>query len=105
VLPRAPSWDGPLSAGSQTSGHRCEEYEGEDWWKRAVWIEGRDGALDRIDFVEWALHPAFPWCEISGHRVEKEPRVEIPPSSDRCDCGLSLLLQLTREPIVFRSSS
>ena len=37
-----------------------QKYEGEDWWKWAVWIEGRDDALDRIDSVEWVLHPSFP---------------------------------------------
>jgi transcription initiation factor IIF auxiliary subunit len=36
-----------------------EKYEGDDWWKWAVWIEGRDEALDLIDFVEWTLHPSF----------------------------------------------
>jgi transcription initiation factor IIF auxiliary subunit len=37
-----------------------EEYGDEDWWKWAVWIEGKDEDLDRIDFVEWTLHPTFP---------------------------------------------
>jgi transcription initiation factor IIF auxiliary subunit len=37
-----------------------EEYEGQDWWHWAVWVEGPDEALDRIDFVEWTLHPTFP---------------------------------------------
>ena len=37
-----------------------EKYEGEKWWKWAVWVEGPDEALDRIDFVEWVLHPTFP---------------------------------------------
>lgn len=37
-----------------------EKYEGDDWWKWAVWIEGQDEALDRVDFVEWTLHPTFP---------------------------------------------
>jgi transcription initiation factor IIF auxiliary subunit len=37
-----------------------EGEEGEDWWKWAVWVEGNDRALDRIDFVEWTLHPTFP---------------------------------------------
>jgi transcription initiation factor IIF auxiliary subunit len=37
-----------------------EKYEGEDWWKWAVWIEGQDEALNRIEFVEWTLHPTFP---------------------------------------------
>jgi transcription initiation factor IIF auxiliary subunit len=39
---------------------QSEQFEGEDWWKWAVWIEGPDEALDRIDFVEWTLHPTFP---------------------------------------------
>ena len=37
-----------------------ERYEGNDWWKWAVWIEGKDEALDLIDCVEWILHPTFP---------------------------------------------
>ncbi len=37
-----------------------EQYEGEDWWKWAVWIEASDAALDQIEFVEWTLHPTFP---------------------------------------------
>ncbi len=37
-----------------------EKYEGDDWWKWAVWVEGSDEALDRIDYVEWTLHPTFP---------------------------------------------
>ena len=36
------------------------KYEGEDWWKWAVWIEGSGAALDLIDYVEWTLHPTFP---------------------------------------------
>ena len=38
---------------------QSEKYEGEDWWNWAVWIEASDEALDRIDFVEWTLHPTF----------------------------------------------
>ena len=37
-----------------------EKYEGEDWWRWAVWVEARDEVLDLIDFVEWTLHPTFP---------------------------------------------
>jgi len=37
-----------------------QKFEGHNWWKWAVWIEGPDEALDRIDFVEWTLHPTFP---------------------------------------------
>jgi transcription initiation factor IIF auxiliary subunit len=36
-----------------------EKYDGDNWWKWAVWIEGRDEDLDRVDFVEWSLHPTF----------------------------------------------
>jgi transcription initiation factor IIF auxiliary subunit len=35
-------------------------YEGDNWWKWSVWIEGTDEALDRIEYVEWRLHPTFP---------------------------------------------
>jgi transcription initiation factor IIF auxiliary subunit len=37
-----------------------EKYEGDDWWTWAVWISGKDEALDEIDHVEWTLHPTFP---------------------------------------------
>jgi transcription initiation factor IIF auxiliary subunit len=40
--------------------NQWEKYEGEDWWKWAVWIEGSDALLDLIDYVEWTLHPTFP---------------------------------------------
>lgn len=39
---------------------QSEKYEGDDWWKWAVWVEGPSAALDRIDYVEWTLHPTFP---------------------------------------------
>ena len=39
---------------------QSEDYQGDDWWKWAVWVEGSDKALDRIDYVEWTLHPTFP---------------------------------------------
>jgi transcription initiation factor IIF auxiliary subunit len=38
---------------------QSEKYEGEDWWRWAVWVEARDEALDLIDFVEWRLHLSF----------------------------------------------
>jgi transcription initiation factor IIF auxiliary subunit len=37
-----------------------EHYEGDDWWKWAVWVEGTDDVLDQVNFVEWMLHPTFP---------------------------------------------
>jgi transcription initiation factor IIF auxiliary subunit len=36
------------------------EYEGEDTWTWAVWIEGPPHDLDRIAYVEYTLHPTFP---------------------------------------------
>jgi len=38
---------------------QSEEYQGEDWWKWAVWLEGNAEALDHVEFVEWTLHPSF----------------------------------------------
>jgi transcription initiation factor IIF auxiliary subunit len=35
------------------------DYEGEDWWTWAVWVEGDAESLDQIEFVEWSLHPTF----------------------------------------------
>lgn len=37
-----------------------ERYEGEDWWKWAVWLEGSETALNTVKSVEWTLHPTFP---------------------------------------------
>jgi transcription initiation factor IIF auxiliary subunit len=37
-----------------------EKYEGDDWWKWAVWVEGSDDDLDQVEHVEWTLHPTFP---------------------------------------------
>lgn len=36
------------------------EYKGKDWWEWAVWIEASDEELDRIEYVEYTLHPTFP---------------------------------------------
>jgi transcription initiation factor IIF auxiliary subunit len=35
-------------------------YKGEDYWEWAVWIDGTDEELDRIDHVKYILHPTFP---------------------------------------------
>jgi transcription initiation factor IIF auxiliary subunit len=37
-----------------------EKYEGDDWWKWAVWVEGSDESLNQVESVEWTLHPTFP---------------------------------------------
>src|SRR5579864_7608329 len=36
------------------------EYQGDDWWRWWVWIDGPDEALDRVDHVVYTLHPTFP---------------------------------------------
>ena len=36
------------------------KYQGDDWWKWEVWIEGSDDELDEIRSVEYKLHPTFP---------------------------------------------
>lgn len=38
---------------------QSEEYQGDDWWKWSVWIEGADDELDAIAKVVWRLHPTF----------------------------------------------
>jgi transcription initiation factor IIF auxiliary subunit len=39
---------------------QSEKYEGNKWWKWAVWIEGSEEALNEVEYVEWILHPSFP---------------------------------------------
>lgn len=35
-------------------------YEGKDWWKWAVWLDGSRKELGEIDHVTYTLHPTFP---------------------------------------------
>jgi transcription initiation factor IIF auxiliary subunit len=35
------------------------EYEGHDYWKWWVWLEGPDEELDRVETVVYHLHPTF----------------------------------------------
>ncbi len=37
-----------------------ESYEGDNWWKWAVWLDGPPQDLDNVESVEWKLHPTFP---------------------------------------------
>lgn len=39
---------------------QSQRYEGDDWWTWAVWLDGDQGVLNEVDFVEWTLHPTFP---------------------------------------------
>jgi transcription initiation factor IIF auxiliary subunit len=36
------------------------KYQGSDWWKWSVWIEGTEKELDEIVYAEYKLHPTFP---------------------------------------------
>ena len=36
------------------------EYQGKDWWKWWIWIDGADHELDAIDHVVYTLHSTFP---------------------------------------------
>lgn len=36
------------------------DYQGNDWWKWWVWIDGKQSDLDAIDRVIYTLHPTFP---------------------------------------------
>lgn len=36
------------------------DYQGNDWWDWSVWIDGPADLLDRIQYVEYTLHPSFP---------------------------------------------
>ena len=35
-------------------------YQGNDYWKWWIWVEGPADELDRIDYVVYTLHPTFP---------------------------------------------
>jgi transcription initiation factor IIF auxiliary subunit len=55
---------------------QSEKYEGNDWWKWAVWVEGPEEALDQIDYVEWMLHPTFPNPVRKCHDRETKYKLE-----------------------------
>ena len=37
-----------------------QKYEGDNWWKWSLWIEGSKEDLNRIESVTYLLHPTFP---------------------------------------------
>ena len=39
---------------------QSQKYEGDNWWKWSLWIQGSDEDLDRIKSVTYVLHPTFP---------------------------------------------
>jgi len=44
---------------------QSENYEGENWWQWAVWLDGPEEELDKVESVQWKLHPTFP------HRIRR----------------------------------
>lgn len=36
------------------------KYQGDDWWKWWIWVDGPDRELDQIDHVVYTLHRTFP---------------------------------------------
>ena len=39
---------------------QSQKYEGDQWWRWSLWIEGSNEDLDRIQSVTYSLHPTFP---------------------------------------------
>jgi transcription initiation factor IIF auxiliary subunit len=35
-------------------------YEGKDYWRWSIWLDGTDAELDAVDHVVYTLHPSFP---------------------------------------------
>jgi len=44
----------------KTSLKQKATYTGDNWWKWSVWVEGDKETLNRIEYVEYTLHPTFP---------------------------------------------
>ncbi len=36
-----------------------QSYKGEDWWEWSVWLDGPPGEMERVEGVDWHLHPTF----------------------------------------------
>ncbi len=47
-----------------------EKYDGPDWWRWSVWLDGDD--LAQVDKVVWKLHPTF-----------REPELEVANRKDK----------------------
>ncbi len=39
---------------------QSQKYEGDQWWRWSLWIEGSPNDLDSIKSVTYTLHPTFP---------------------------------------------
>lgn len=39
---------------------QSQKYEGDQWWRWSLWIDGPAEDLDRIQSVTYTLHPTFP---------------------------------------------
>jgi transcription initiation factor IIF auxiliary subunit len=49
-----------------------EEYQGDDWWEWAVWIEGKPEEIKSIRSVTYVLHPSFrdPIRKVTNRRTK-----------------------------------
>ena len=36
------------------------DYQGKDWWRWSVWVDGPKEELDQIEYIQYTLHPTFP---------------------------------------------
>ncbi|HSH40286.1 MAG TPA: pYEATS domain-containing protein [Chthoniobacterales bacterium] len=39
---------------------QSQKYEGDNWWKWSLWIQGSEDDLDEIKSVTYTLHSTFP---------------------------------------------
>jgi len=39
---------------------QSQKYEGDNWWKWSLWIEGSNEDLDQVECVTYTLHSTFP---------------------------------------------
>lgn len=39
---------------------QSSEYDGDDYWRWSVWLDGPAAELDEVDHVVYTLHPTFP---------------------------------------------
>lgn len=52
------------------------KYQGNDWWKWWIWVDGTDKELDQIERVTYTLHPTFPNPVVTTSDRETKFRLE-----------------------------
>ncbi len=38
---------------------QAQDHNGSDWWEWSAWLEGPPGQMERVEGVDWHLHPTF----------------------------------------------